>query len=49
MIDTGLTGGVSAPAEDVDVSAVSAAEVDAPARTCMLDIECEDERGFPEP
>ncbi len=49
MIDTGLTGGVSAPAEDVDVGEVSAWEVNAPARICMMDIECEDERGFPEP
>ncbi len=49
MIDTGLTGGVSTPAEDVDAGAVSIDEVNAPARTCMMDIECEDERGFPEP
>ncbi len=49
MIDSGLTGGFSTPAEDVDVSEVSPEEVDAPARTCLMDIECEDERGFPEP
>ncbi|MDD4137474.1 MAG: DNA-directed DNA polymerase [Methanoregula sp.] len=49
MIDTGLTGGVSAPQETVDYHDIAAAEVDAPARTCMIDIECEDERGFPDP
>jgi DNA polymerase I len=48
MIDTGLTGGVCAPAETVDYRELRPAEVDAPARTCMIDIECEDERGFPE-
>jgi DNA polymerase, archaea type len=49
MIDTGLTGGVSAPQELVDYHEIAAAEVDAPARTCIIDIECEDERGFPDP
>ncbi len=48
MIDTGLTGGVCAPSESVDYRELIAAEVDAPARTCMIDIECEDERGFPD-
>ena len=49
MIDTGLTGGVYAPQELVDYREITAAEVDAPARTCIIDIECEDERGFPDP
>ncbi len=49
MIDTGLTGGISAPQETVDYHEIAAAEVDAPARTCIVDIECEDERGFPDP
>jgi len=49
MIDTGLTGGVSAPSENVDYREIAAVEVDAPARTCIIDIECEDERGFPDP
>jgi len=48
MIDTGLTGGVCAPSETVDYRELRPAEVDAPARTCMIDIECEDERGFPD-
>lgn len=49
MIDTGLTGGVCVPQESVDYHEIAAAEVDAPARTCIIDIECEDERGFPDP
>jgi len=48
MIDTGLTGGVFTPQELVDYHEIAAAEVDAPARTCIIDIECEDERGFPD-
>jgi DNA polymerase I len=49
MIDSGLTGGVSAPQTTVDYHEVAPARVDTPARTCILDIECEDERGFPDP
>lgn len=49
MIDCGLTGGVKARAVDADFREVSPADVQAPARICMIDIECEDERGFPEP
>ncbi|MCX6696990.1 MAG: DNA-directed DNA polymerase [Methanoregula sp.] len=49
MIDTGLTGGVSAPATTVDYHELKSVEVDAPARSCIIDIECEDERGFPDP
>jgi DNA polymerase I len=49
MIDSGLTGGVSAPQESVDYREIAAIEIDAPARTCIVDIECEDERGFPDP
>lgn len=48
MIDTGLTGGVSAPSTDVDYKQLEPAEVEAPARSCIIDIECEDERGFPD-
>jgi DNA polymerase, archaea type len=48
MIDTGLTGGVSVPDTTVDYRDITLAEVDAPARTCIIDIECEDERGFPD-
>lgn len=49
MIDAGLTGGAEAPAEIADQTEVVPAEVDAPARLCFIDIECEDVRGFPEP
>jgi DNA polymerase I len=49
MIDTGLTGGVSAPSTDVDYKELEPADVEAPARSCIIDIECEDERGFPDP
>jgi DNA polymerase I len=49
MIDCGLTGGIRAPSESVDYTRISPAEVNAPARFCLIDIECEDERGFPDP
>lgn len=49
MIDTGLTGGVLAPSTEVDYQELKPAEVEAPARSCIIDIECEDERGFPDP
>ena len=49
MIDTGLTGGVTAPDTTADYHDIAPAEVDAPARSCIIDIECEDERGFPDP
>jgi DNA polymerase I len=49
MIDAGLTGGAEVPAETVDHTEVVPAEVDAPARLCFIDIECEDLRGFPDP
>ncbi len=50
MIDSGLTGGVEAPAEAVaDYRSLKPIDLPAPARLCIMDIECEDERGFPEP
>jgi DNA polymerase I len=49
MIDSGLTGGASAPSTLTDYHEVTPVVVDAPARVCILDIECEDERGFPDP
>ena len=49
MIDSGLTGGVTAPSLTVDYHDLRPADVDAPARLCIMDIECEDERGFPDP
>jgi len=49
MIDTGLTGGVAAPKENIEWQEITPIDIDAPARTCIIDIECEDERGFPDP
>jgi len=49
MIDCRLTGAVTAQKNPVDYRAVVPAESNAPARVCMIDIECEDERGFPDP
>jgi DNA polymerase I len=49
LIDNGLTGGVEAPSLQADYRTLRPAEVNAPARTCIFDIECEDERGLPEP
>ena len=49
MIDTGLTGGVLAPSTNVDYKELEPTDVEAPARSCIIDIECEDERGFPDP
>ena len=49
MIDCGLTGGVSAPSMTAEYTDLKPAHVDAPARSCIIDIECEDERGFPDP
>jgi DNA polymerase I len=49
MIDTGLTAGVSAPSSLSGYQELAPVEVSSPARTCILDIECEDQRGFPDP
>jgi DNA polymerase I len=49
MIDCHLTGGVLAPVSHTDYGRISPAEVQVPARICFLDIECDDEHGFPSP
>jgi DNA polymerase I len=49
MIDTGLTGGVKAPGSIAEYGELEPSAVNSPARVCMIDIECEDHRGFPEP
>ncbi len=58
MIDCGLTAGVELPAGavespegtfEVEYTDIAPAEIKAPARTCIMDIECVDEHGFPEP
>ncbi len=48
MIDCGLTGAVKAPSISADYHELVPTEVDALARVCVIDIECEDERGFPD-
>ncbi len=51
MIDCALTGGMelSSDTQVVDYREIAPADVKAPARTCIMDIECVDELGFPEP
>jgi len=51
MIDCGLSAGVELPAGTsvVDYRELAPSSVAAPARTCIMDIECVDEQGFPEP
>jgi len=58
MIDCGLTAGVELPAGTVELPdgafeiecrELTPTEIKAPARTCIMDIECVDEEGFPEP
>ncbi|MBO4354816.1 MAG: DNA polymerase [Methanomicrobium sp.] len=49
VIDSGITGGVSVPEgkNTVDFSEIAPCSVNAPARICFMDIECEDCNGFP--
>jgi len=49
MIDSGLTSGVSAPSSISDYHDVSPVKLNFPSRVCILDIECEDALGFPDP
>jgi DNA polymerase I len=49
MIDTHLTGGLLASSLHTSYTALTPAEVQVPARVCILDIECDDTRGFPSP
>lgn len=49
LIDAGLYGGIRVPREEVEFSEVEPSDLDVPARICFIDIECEDERGFPDP
>jgi DNA polymerase I len=48
MIDSGLTGGVQVPSLITDYRDCLKDDVQAPARICFLDIECDDSHGFPE-
>ena len=49
LIDTGITSGVSAPADVCSYTDLSPALVHSRPRVCMCDIECDDRNGFPEP
>ncbi|HJK24650.1 MAG TPA: DNA-directed DNA polymerase [Methanocorpusculum sp.] len=49
LIDTGLTGGVTAPSEVCSYTELAPAVVHSKPRVCMCDIECDDRNGFPEP
>ncbi len=49
LIDADLHGGIRVPAIDADFAEVEPSEIDVRARCCFIDIECEDERGFPDP
>jgi DNA polymerase I len=49
LIDAGLHGGCRAPSTTADFLEVAPSGIDVPARCCLVDIECEDERGFPDP
>ncbi len=49
LIDTGLTGGISAPSDECSWQELSPAVVLSRPRVCMCDIECDDRNGFPEP
>ncbi len=48
MIDCGITGALTAPAEDADYTTVSPCDLNVSPRICMMDIECEDINGFPD-
>ena len=49
MLDMNLTRGISVPSELSDYRKVVPIDIDVPSRVCMIDIECTDERGWPEP
>ncbi len=49
MIDNGITGGISSPSEIVDYEDVKPVEIRAPTRISIVDIECNSERGWPNP
>lgn len=49
LVDNGLTGGVEAPSEFCDYRELKPVLVKSPSRLCLLDIECDDSRGFPRP
>jgi len=49
MIDTGMTGGISCPGGGArDYRSARPIQIDAPAKFCIVDIECDDSHGFPD-
>ena len=48
QIDTGLKSGVTYPLDTCDVKEIAPVDVNYPARVCIVDIECSDERGWPD-
>lgn len=49
MLDLKLMTGLEVPSHRVEFTDITPVDIKAPARVCMLDIECTDERGFPKP
>ena len=49
MIDCGITGGITAPSDYADYTEVRPCSLSVSPRVCMMDIECEDLNGFPDP
>jgi len=48
-IDCGIRGGMITPSLVANYDEIVPDDLDVPPRVCLVDIECEDERGFPEP
>ncbi len=48
-IDCGIKGGLVSPSSTADYRELVPADVEVPPRICMVDIECEDAHGFPQP
>ncbi|MHC1595773.1 MAG: DNA-directed DNA polymerase [Candidatus Syntropharchaeales archaeon] len=50
MVDTGIKSGVRVPDKKmVHVDELEPVELDVPIRICIIDIECDDRNGFPQP
>ena len=49
LIDRGLTGGVSSPKNRVDYTQLKPIEIKSKTRLCMIDLECSDDKGWPDP
>jgi DNA polymerase I len=48
LIDSGIKSGVSAPSSICDYKDLKPVDLNLPARVCILDVECDDSRGFPD-